>query len=331
MATRKRIKAERIASSIVVGVCIFFALAFLVGMFFLIRSFTGYFGKAEGGNIIVPKVIGMTEEQALNALERLQLQGDVTDKVNNDDQPSGKIFSQDPEPGATVKTGKRVRMSLSLGSASYTVPDLTGQPLAKATETIARARLTVGEIVRIYSRGNPAGRVLNQTPAPGTILQASTNVDLVVCDNAGVPKFAMPDLSGKPLAEAEQLLAKQNLHLSKVTYVASDTITTGSVVKQSVETGKEVKYGDKVELEVAQTGAFMQSPIRTITLRIVVPPGPPKQHVKIVYTDKLGTQVRGDAEHEPGDTVEEKIDLEGPAKVQIFICDMKTPFREEIL
>ena len=58
--------------------------------------------------------------------------------------------------------------------------DVKTQTLLAAKRTIARANCRVGKIRRAYSKTVKRGRVISQTPRPGTVLPNRGKVSLVV-------------------------------------------------------------------------------------------------------------------------------------------------------
>jgi uncharacterized repeat protein (TIGR01451 family) len=64
--------------------------------------------------------------------------------------------------------------------APCVVPNVKGKPLAAAKQALARARCTAGKVTRKYSKKVKKGRVLSQSPAPGTRLGHLASVSLVV-------------------------------------------------------------------------------------------------------------------------------------------------------
>ena len=143
----------------------------------------------------------------------------------------------------------------------------------------------------------------------------------------------MPALAGLRLVQAEERLARQNLHLSKVTYIATDLSPEGTVLTQSLPQGQAVPIGTEVELEVALPVELMERKTKTITIRVPVLPGAENRQVKIKVFDDLSPSgyVEYDETHSPGDQIEHLVHVEGKATIMIFIDDMQTPYREERL
>jgi beta-lactam-binding protein with PASTA domain len=329
--SRSKSKAQRVAGVVVIALIVIFSAAIIVGGIVLYRMIAGTVGKASGQSVTVPNVVGMTQQQAEDALRERGLGSQVVQNANTDEQAAGNVFRQEPPAGRTARPGRTVKIMVSLGPPTYTVPNLIGETLDKAPGILERARLQLGQVQRVYVRSAKRGRIVNQNPIAGASLGSPAPVDITVEDNSGLPAAIVPLLTGRTLAQAEDELVQANLHLAKVVYVANDTVAAGTITKQQPEGNAEAKLGDTVELEVALPTELKDSPTKTIMVRLRIPPGPDKQRVRIKVFDTLGAQVHEDSTHAPGMVIESEISVEGPAKIQIFIGDANTPFREESL
>jgi hypothetical protein len=117
---------------------------------------------------------------------------------------------------------------VNLALAGVAVPDLFGQPLQGALNTIRTANLDVELLIdalgREVSRTQPAAEyqnspVLVQLPAPGTVIDpATTRLRLVVAAALREePIVTLPSLIGLTQAEAARALEAVGLKLGKVT------------------------------------------------------------------------------------------------------------------
>ncbi|MBL8170367.1 MAG: PASTA domain-containing protein [Acidobacteria bacterium] len=91
-------------------------VALLVGVFSLSAFGVVYF-LMRGSTVEVPNVVGKTETDAAEALEDAGLRMLVKGRAQNDNIPAHTVSDQSPAPGAIVKTGQFVRVSVSLGTS----------------------------------------------------------------------------------------------------------------------------------------------------------------------------------------------------------------------
>lgn len=329
MVTRRKTRAARVAQWIIGLIALGLLATIIVLATMLVSKITG--GNWGGGEIVVvPDVVGLPEDQAVEALKERSLVAKKAASNYNDDQSLGKIFKQNPRAGAKVKQGKRVNIWLSLGPSNFIVPNLIGMQYLDAATTLADSGLILGKARKIYTTNFDPGEVLNQQPIPGRELTSQTVVDFWVADNKPV-KCVVPSLVGKSLASAEELLSRRNLHLSLVNYVGTDSHPSGTVIGQSKASESSVDIGTQIELDVAIPIAIKEARTKSLTLSITVPPGPPKQRIKIKLYDELGEQVLYNEEHAPGYKIEKRLNVEGAATVMVFIVDMSTPYRQDKL
>jgi serine/threonine-protein kinase len=120
---------------------------------------------SRGSNKVeVPDVVGLTDQQALNALADAELGGSVVQR--DDPAPAGEVVGQSPGAGQEVKPGTQVTLFVSSGAVS--VPDVLGQTRQDAISILKRAGFTFSTTEQ--STDDPAqdGRVVNQFPPGGS-------------------------------------------------------------------------------------------------------------------------------------------------------------------
>jgi beta-lactam-binding protein with PASTA domain len=145
---------------------------------------------------------------------------------------------------APAALDEELRLELT-GRTRASVPDVAGQTFATARAQLAEAGLTRGPVSE--QDGTPAGTVAGQRPAPGTDLPARARVALVV----GTGTLAtVPDLAGRPEAEAAQRLQGAGLGLGPVTVVSS-AAPAGQVLSTRPQRGSRVAPGTTVAISTA--------------------------------------------------------------------------------
>jgi hypothetical protein len=86
----------------------------------------------------------------------------------------------DRKPDLAVANNGSDAISVLLNATGLcVVPDVRRKPLSFAKRTIGRAQCRVGKIRRAYSK-IAKGRVISETPKPGTVLPRGGKVKLVV-------------------------------------------------------------------------------------------------------------------------------------------------------
>ncbi len=151
----------------------------------------------------VPELVGSKESDVAAALQPLTLKSEVK-QAWSETVPKGQVVSQQPGPGTAVKRGALVQLVVSKGPQPITVPDVRKLSLDQATTKLTEAGLTVARAEDANSDTIPAGAVVSQEPAKGTLFRGD-KVTLVV--SKGPVMVDVPNLLGKPVKEAEATLA----------------------------------------------------------------------------------------------------------------------------
>ncbi len=122
----------------------------------------------------VPNLIGMTEDQARDAIGDAGLSVDEPpDFTPDEDSPSGQVLDQDPNRDQYVDPGAAIHLTISSGLPQVDVPFLVGATQDEARNRLRTAKLTP-EFKSVES-DEPQGQVLETSPEAGqTVDQAST-------------------------------------------------------------------------------------------------------------------------------------------------------------
>lgn len=161
--------------------------------------------------LAVPDEIGIPADVAASNLRKLGLAVEIIDEQGPDTMV-GQVLRMAPSPGSLVKPGRRIILYVGAGAGIIAVPDLVGTYLIDAENRLARAGVESGVLggLRLGERSqvghdSPAGTILSQLPAPGTLVSPGTAVSIVVAvPNDGT---RMPNLVDKPVATAIDSLA----------------------------------------------------------------------------------------------------------------------------
>ena len=128
----------------------------------------------------VPNVVGLQQAPAQRQLHAAGLGASVRYVASQ--QPSGRVLSESPVAGATVKKGSNVRISVSLGPNGTTaqVPDVVGQDQQTATTTLQDAGFQIQVIMVPPPDPSQSGIVIDEEPAGGTRAPEGSTVTIYV-------------------------------------------------------------------------------------------------------------------------------------------------------
>jgi serine/threonine protein kinase len=137
-------------------------------------------GKAPA-QVEVPDLSGMTQDEAVAALERAHLSlGTV--ETQPSDLPEGTVVSQNPIPGDKVDKNSAVDVVLSAGPSDVTVPDVVCESLGKAESELDKAgfQVVVSEEETQFNFECPKdGRVAAQDPPGDSSAPSGSTVTLI--------------------------------------------------------------------------------------------------------------------------------------------------------
>jgi serine/threonine-protein kinase len=134
---------------------------------------------SKGPNLIeLPRVLGLTREEAHAQLERLGFI--VNDEFRDADQAEGTVIGQNPGPESTLPKGTEVTLVISTGAGSVIVPDVEGQSRDGAVGTLQSRGLSVEIVEQETDVRSEDDRVLDQAPAAGTRLRQGDAVTIIV-------------------------------------------------------------------------------------------------------------------------------------------------------
>jgi len=205
----------------------------------------GYFDTG----VVVPSVTGLSEADATAAIEQAELTLGETATENSDTVAAGLVIRQDPEAGAEVEKGAAVNIVLSIGIAQVQIPDVAKMTEADAIEALRTAGLEYDRTADEANAEIKKGIVIRSDPAAGTAVPKGTRVVLIV--SAGKEQVKVPDVIGKPLADAKKAIEAVGL-VVKTSEEFSDSVAKGSVIEQRPDPDVLVEAGSTVTLVVSK-------------------------------------------------------------------------------
>lgn len=204
------------------------------------------------------------------------------------DGKEGCVFKQDPEAGTKVPKGRVIILYIATSAEGQIVPDFGDDVnYQEAVNTLESMGFNV-ILEPVNDDKYPIGKVIKTKPAAGSSIFAGSDVTVYYSANEDAGElFKMPDVTGKTAKEAEKLLKKHGLTVSKKEVVDS-TIEKDRVVMQSPAEGSPVREGDKVILTLSSGEVTFK---KTIDLPQKVGTVNVKMYVddKVVANDNIDT------------------------------------------
>lgn len=258
-------------------------IAILVGLLALLGGLLFWFTRsADNGDLVtVPSVVGLQLERATTLLEDAGLEVAVT-REPSEQLEAGLVISQDPDRDEEVDAGSTVQLVVSSGQEVVEVPTLFLLSQTAAEDLLRERGLVPKVTPREVEEGEP-GFVVDQNPAAGEEVPPGSEVEIFVSVLAG--SVLVPDVTGRPLAQAQAQIQAAGLRFANATEATSATVPAGSVISTDPPGGSSVQRNSVVQIVVStgveqvrvpdvvgQTEADARDEIRSRGLVVAVTP-----------------------------------------------------------
>ncbi|GGB90587.1 Stk1 family PASTA domain-containing Ser/Thr kinase [Knoellia flava] len=152
----------------------------------------------------VPTLAGTSLAEATDRITGANLVlGKVTEKFD-EKVAEGQVIASEPKAGTSLKRGTAVALTVSKGREPITVENFTGKPLAAAKAALGKAGLVVEVSGEENSDTVPAGSIIRQEPAGGTLFKGDK---VTVVTSKGPVLVTIPGgLIGKQFIEVKGTL-----------------------------------------------------------------------------------------------------------------------------
>jgi serine/threonine-protein kinase len=204
-------------------------------------------GNGTGNDTLkAPNFVGQSEAEARQAAGNVDLKVTTT-KAECENQKTGNVCKQTPDPDTEVKKGDTIALVISTGAPKVTVPDVQGIQFDEAQAELEDKGFNVERKTEESDR--TAGIVIDQDPASGKIEKGST-VTLTV---AKAPdKETVPDVSKQSCDAAKAQMTANNLVGTCTEVETDDPNLVGKVVATNPEAGSELNKGDTVTIQIGK-------------------------------------------------------------------------------
>ena len=259
-----------------------------VGVFFATQ---GILNIGREKDVKLPDFTNMTRAQAEQAANEANLKLEVEEQFDKEVE-AGKVISQDPQ----YMENYTVKIVVSKGVDIKKVPKLTGLKYDEAEAALTEQSLVV-EKIEETSEKVETDYVIKQDPAQGTELNSGDTVKVYV--STGVKQITMEYVVGKTEKDAKSQLTKLGFEVN-VIYEEDTTKDDGVVLKQSIDTGAQVKDGSKVTLTINKITKVKEGTVN-INLKSILA----KEGKDVITKDESGNEIN------PTVKVEIKVTSEG--------------------
>lgn len=202
-------------------------------------------------NIEVPDLKGSFPQEAKLVLSQLGLSLLIEGEVETSELPEGKIAEQRPLAGSIVSKGSSIYVKIARRKKEELskVPPVSGLELGSAQKILLDYGFLIGSIEKITSSEIPENHVVKTYPEEGSEIPKGSKVTIYI--STGAELVTVPNLIGKYLYQANQILEKEGLKLGEVEKVISAEYPENKIIDQNPKPGVRVKKGSSVNIKIA--------------------------------------------------------------------------------
>ena len=144
-------------------------------------------------------------------------------------------------------------MHFAIHGAEVQVPDLQGLTIAAAVRKTSSEGLNLAIDNKYFSADLPAGRVLAQSPAPGTVVRREW--PMRVTESLGPQRVTIPNVIGQQERVAAIEVRRLGLELEETSEMPDASFPPGTVIAQNPQQGAEGVARPSISLLVSTAPA----------------------------------------------------------------------------
>jgi eukaryotic-like serine/threonine-protein kinase len=231
-----------------------YAVAIIGGFLiaYLIVAFLVFPSGVIPGDAKVPNVAGLMFDDAAKRLAEVGFRAQRGETRFHGGAPKETVLEQDPRAGTRDVEGATVTLVVSAGQQMVSVPTIVGMSQGDAQAALEGAGFELGQVLQRPSN-LPQGQVIESKPVPGAKAPIPSPVAIVV--SAGSSVTLVPNLVGRSVAEARELLQRARLGVGSVSGPTSSGSSGETVVAQSPPAGAQAAVNSRVAIQVGPPGA----------------------------------------------------------------------------
>jgi len=211
--------------------------------------------------VIVPDLGGKDLVYSLEMLTDLGLNVKVKGSEYSSTVPKNHIIFQDPEPGATIKKDRDVRIVISKGTKTVVMPRLNNLSHQQAKIIIEENDLVTGNESYTFHPSVKKGEVVSHFPAYNSQVKRDTPIHLLLSLGPKPKAYIMPNLKGADLNNGILLLEKFKLQAGRVTSAVNKHKPENTIISHTPQAGYRITEGSNVDLVISRRHDLAESPI----------------------------------------------------------------------
>ncbi len=211
-----------------------------------------------GEDLTVPNLVDMNISDVLSSDEYKDFK--ITQvKERASEKQAGTILEQTPDALTTVKKGQEIKVTVSSGIQTVSVPDILGKTKEEARKILNDNGIQV-EFKEVYNDDVEEGLVIRTNISAGEEIDINDTLTVYISLGSETKYAVVPNLEGKTKAEAKSALESVKLLLGSVSEEYHDTVEEGKVISQSVSSGSELEENSRVNVVISKGKEPVEEP-----------------------------------------------------------------------
>ena len=235
-------------------------VVFCVGAFCFVQKILDPFGGTDSSKINAPNLKGLYYSQVIADPQYSNVVIAEGEYVYNETVDAGKIISQEPEANRKIDPGATITVTISRGNRTFALPNYVNSDARQAKIELDRFGIQCVEAAPEYNDEIENGFVIRTDPAAGTMLTEGDTVTITVSRGPEFVMVDMPNLMGKPLNTALELLDVAGLEWDEPVYTEADG-EPDLVIYQSIAPGTQVEKGTRVSFQLSKERELPPEPV----------------------------------------------------------------------
>lgn len=235
-----------------------------ISIFLVTISILGFLSIFIFDNIVMPSYVRLGNEypvpdvtdrfldeaQRILEMDGFVLSDEITEKIDYN-IPPGIIVEHHPKAGSICKKGRKVYVTVSKGGLPAIVPNLIGMSPQDAKYNILDSKLYLDSIMYEFSVDFPEGVVMGQSLVVNDSAVIGDSLFIVVSLGKHPTEFVIPDVKGKNIEEAAEIINKSGFTIGEIVYYKDEDLLPGTVIDQKPQKEKIVYQDTEIRLLVS--------------------------------------------------------------------------------
>ncbi|MEH0577427.1 MULTISPECIES: Stk1 family PASTA domain-containing Ser/Thr kinase [Streptomyces] len=196
--------------------------------------------------VVVPSVLGKTQDEAKTLLEGDKYQFVVETKEEVSAEPAGNVIKQSLELGEEVEKGTTITLTIAKAEEKATVPDVSNKSCDDAKAQMQQNNLQ-GNCVQVDTQDpNQVDKVIQTVPSIGSQADKGSTVQIQIGKSSQPQQTQVPgNLQGMSVKDAKKALQDAGLNVGQITGSSDDD---AQVIGSDPAPGSTVNRGQTVNL-----------------------------------------------------------------------------------